>query len=379
MRLARLTVRHFRNLAALDLELPEPGAVLIGENGQGKTNFLEAIYYLMLFRSLRGAKDRELVQFGEPAFFVGAELLEGGAGLQDPGAVGRGWSYRELRRVTAGYEVARGRKKVTLDGREVARLADAVGAVLAVPFSPADVAVVAGSPGARRRYLDVVLSVAEPGYLNALAEFRAALSQRNAALRRARPEEARAFDGPFARAASRVVRSRARWVAEQRARFAELVQALGEASPAGMGYEPASGLGDGALDADLWLRELERTLSRDARRGLTTAGPHRDEVRLTLAGREIRTYGSAGQQRTAAIALRVLEVECLARARGQAPIVLFDDVFAELDATRQRRLLALIQSALPGQAIVAAPREEEVPRALFDRPRWKIVGGQIVR
>lgn len=352
---------------------------MIGENGQGKTNFLEAIYYLMLFRSLRGAKDRELVQFGEPAFFVGAELLEGGAPLQDPAAVGRGGSYRELRRVTAGYEVARARKKVTLDGREVARLADAVGALLAVPFSPADVAVVAGSPGARRRYLDVVLSVAEPGYLNALAEFRAALNQRNAALRRARPEEARAFDGPFAQAASRVVRSRARWVAEQQARFAELVQALGEASPAGMGYEPASGLGDGALDADLWRQELERRLARDARRGLTTAGPHRDELRLTLAGREIRTYGSAGQQRTAAIALRVLEAECLARARGQVPIALFDDVFAELDASRQRRLLALIQSALPGQAIVAAPREEEVPAALFDRPRWQIVGGHIVR
>jgi DNA replication and repair protein RecF len=168
-------------------------------------------------------------------------------------------------------------------------------------------------------------------------------------------------------------------VAEQQARFAELVQVLGEASPAGMGYEQASGLGDGALDADLWRRELERTLERDARRGMTTEGPHRDELRLTLAGREIRTYGSAGQQRTAAIALRVLEAECLARARGQAPIALFDDIFAELDASRQRRLLALIQSVLPGQAIVAAPREEEVPAALFDRPRWQIAGGRIVR
>lgn len=378
MRLARLTVRHFRNLTALDLEIPEAGVVLLGENGQGKTNFLEAVYYLMLFRSLRGAKDRDLVQLGERDFFLAAEVVGGGTGVGvPPGCSEPGPT--EWHRVTAGYDAAQGRKKVTVDGAEACRLSEAVGAVLAVPFSPADAAVVAGGPGGRRRFLDVVLSVTEPGYLKALAEFKAALSQRNAALKQGRLEEARLFDQPFARAAARVSGSRLRWVREQEPRYAELVRAMGEASPAGMRYEGADGSGEGVSEVGFWLGALERTAERDLRQRQTTEGPHRDEVRLTLGGRELRTYGSAGQQRTAAIALRVLEAECLGRARGRAPIALFDDVFAELDGGRQRRLLALIRSALPGQAIVAAPREGEVPAELFDRPRWQIAGGRVVR
>jgi DNA replication and repair protein RecF len=106
-------------------------------------------------------------------------------------------------------------------------------------------------------------------------------------------------------------------------------------------------------------------------------GPHRDDLRLSLGGRHLRTFGSAGQQRTAAIALRVLEAETLAAARGRTPIALYDDVFAELDEARQTRLLELIRAVLPGQAIVAAPRDAEVPAALFDRPRWQMREGRI--
>jgi DNA replication and repair protein RecF len=122
---------------------------------------------------------------------------------------------------------------------------------------------------------------------------------------------------------------------------------------------------------------MTETLDRDLRHGATTVGPHRDDLRLSLGGRDLRTYGSAGQQRTAAIALRVLEAETLAAARGRTPIALYDDVFAELDEGRQARLLELIRAALPGQAVVAAPRDAEVPQALFDRPRWQMVGGRI--
>ena len=108
-------------------------------------------------------------------------------------------------------------------------------------------------------------------------------------------------------------------------------------------------------------------------------GPHRDDLRLTLGGRETRRTGSAGQQRTAAVALRLLEAESLTEAMKTAPIALFDDVFAELDASRQARLLELIGETLTGQAIVTAPRDAEVPEALFDRPRWQITGGAIAQ
>lgn len=352
MRLAQLTVRQFRNLASLDLEIPDPGVVIIGENGQGKTNLLEAIYYLVLFRSLRGAKDRELVRFGEAGFFVGGE---GDAG-----------------RVTAGYETASRRKKVTLNGAEVSKLSEVVGTILAVTFSPADVGLVAGGPSARRRYLDVVLSVSEPAYLGRLTELKTTLRQRNAALRRSRAEEAQAFDGPFAHAAEHVTATRHRWVERWHDRFGELCRELGEKSAAEVRYSA-----DRTDSADRWCQRLAETLDRDLRHGATTVGPHRDDLRLSLGGRDLRTYGSAGQQRTAAIALRVLEAETLAAARGKTPIALYDDVFAELDEGRQARLLELIRAALPGQAIVAAPRDAEVPAALFDRPRWQMTGGRI--
>ncbi|HWP39256.1 MAG TPA: DNA replication and repair protein RecF [Gemmatimonadales bacterium] len=356
MELGALTIRSFRNITRLDLEIPPEGVVIIGGNGHGKTNLLEAIYYLVLFRSLRGAKDRELVKFGEAGFFVAGSAAE--------------------RRVTAGYDSATRRKKVTLDGMEVTKLGDAVGRILAVPFSPADAAIVASGPAARRRYLDVLLSVSERGYLNRLSALRHGLKQRNAALRRGNVDEARAFDRPFAEAAVAVTAARRRWVEQWAGRFAELCAALGEREAASMRYqshEPAS------VGLEGWVELLDQSVERDVRCAATTVGPHRDDLRITLRGRDIRTYGSAGQQRTGAIALRLLEAETLRAAHNTAPLALYDDVFAELDQDRQERLLRLIREVLPGQSIVVAPRDAEVPAALFDRPRWQIAGGVIER
>jgi DNA replication and repair protein RecF len=351
--LSRLTVRSFRNLAALDLDLPPRGVVVIGDNGQGKTNLLEAIYYLVLFRSLRGVKDRELVRFGEAGFFVAGE-----SGV----------------RVTAGYEVAGGRKKVTVDGTPVTRLGEAVGQVLAVSFSPADRALVSGGPAERRRYLDVLLSLSDRAYLESLSVLRAALRQRNAALRRGQPAAAWAFDRPLAGAAAAVASRRLDWVARHRARFTALTTALGEHETAEMEYHVHRG---GGTEPESVLEGLAGARDRDTRRGVTTVGPHRDELRLTLGGHDARPVGSAGQQRTAALALRLLEAESLERAHGTTPLALFDDAFAELDAARQARLLTLIAETLPGQAIVTAPRAAEVPAALLDRPRWRMHGGRI--
>jgi DNA replication and repair protein RecF len=353
MALTGLTVRQFRNLASLDLELPPAGVVIIGDNGQGKTNLLEAIYYLVLFRSLRGARDRELVRFGEPAFF-----LAGTAG----------------QRITAGYEVAGRRKKVTVDGTAVSKLGDAVGRLLAVSFSPADRALAAGGPAERRRYLDILLALSDRRFLDVLSTFRAALRHRNAALRAGQPDAAWAFDEPFARAAAEIAAARAAWVESRWARFAVLCDLLGECGRAAMSYRVHRGGGTAADDV---LQGLAGARDRDARRGLTTVGPQRDELRLTLDGRDLRATGSAGQHRTAALALRLLEAESLAAARGTTPVALFDDAFAELDGERQARLLDLIGRTLPGQAIIAAPRDAEVPPALLERTRWRMKGGRL--
>ncbi len=354
MRLTSLTTRNFRNLASLDVELPHQGMVVLGENGHGKTNLLEAVYYLVLFRSLRGAKDRELVRFGEAGFFLAGES----------GA-----------RVTVGYEIAGKRKKVTVDRAELQKLSDGVGYVTAVPFSPGDRAMIAGGPAGRRRFLDIVLALTASGYLAALTAMRQALRQRNAALRLGRGNAARAFDAPFAAAAADVARARRNWAAQWSGRYHELTVALGEEREATLLYRPDHHREDDT--AEHIRNALGTALERDVRRGVTTVGPHRDDLQLMLDGRDLRTYGSAGQQRTAAIALRLLEAQSLKEATGAPPIALYDDVFTELDRGRQERLLALIGVSLPGQAIVAAPRESEVPPSLLDLPRWHMRSGSL--
>jgi len=354
MNLSALTIRNLRNLASIDVEIPPEGVVIIGDNGQGKTNFLEAVYYLVLFRSLRGSRDRELVRFGDAGFFV--------AGTAE-------------RRVTAGFEVQGRRKKVTVDGHETKKLADAVGIITAVALSPADRALVDGGPSGRRRFLDVLLSLCEKGYLTKLTELRSALKQRNAALKMAKREEAQAFDRHVAAAAAYVSATRFNWAEAARPRFIELCGALGERVEPFLEYTSRHWTPEGGVDGVA--EALRVRIERDLRKGMTTVGPHRDALVLTLAGNETRRYGSGGQQRTAATALRLLEAQALADSHDSAPIALFDDAFAELDQDRQERLLTLIKESLPGQAIITAPRDAEVPQELFERPRWYMTGGRL--
>jgi DNA replication and repair protein RecF len=154
-----------------------------------------------------------------------------------------------------------------------------------------------------------------------------------------------------------------------------LCRALGENGEPFLEYSSRHWTPEGGVDGVAGA--LRARIERDLRKGMTTVGPHRDDLVLTLGGNETRRYGSAGQQRTAATALRLLEAQALADSHNTAPIALFDDAFAELDQDRQERLLTLIKESLPGQAIITAPRDAEVPEALFERPRWYMNGGRL--
>ncbi len=210
MRLSRLALRHFRNLGIQDLELPAEGVALIGDNAQGKSNFLEAIYYLETFRSFRNASDEQLVGFGEEVFRVV------GRGTRADGSNGPAIE------VAAAYECRGKRKKVAIDGLEAARLGDALGRLSAVIFSPADVELVSGGPKERRRFLDIVLSLNEPGYLAALQDYRRILASRNASLKRSHPHSVVvAWDEGLARAGAEVMISRADWIEDGSGPFGE--------------------------------------------------------------------------------------------------------------------------------------------------------------
>jgi DNA replication and repair protein RecF len=358
--LRRLAVRDFRNIERLDLALAPTGLAVVGENGHGKTNLLEAIYYLQLLRSVRGARDPDLVRFGAAGFHV--------AGTVDP----------DGREVAVGFARQGKRKRAKLNGAEPQRLSDALGKLPSVIFSPGDVQLVAGAPSERRRYLDVVLALTSRPYLNALQTYRAALARRNAALRdalRTGGGEGRVavWEPALAEHGAVLWRERSRWVDERRDEFAQLCEAIGERAPVSMRYATALAATDdpaGALAAALATKR-----SLDLRRGVTHAGPHRDDLELALGGRDLRLFGSAGQQRTAAIALRMLESQTLRDRTGSPPLLLLDDPFAELDARRAHRILGLLGEAGMGQVLVAVPREVDIPPELTRLERREIRDG----
>jgi DNA replication and repair protein RecF len=361
---ARVAVSDFRNLASAEIELPPEGLALVGENGHGKTNFLEAIYYLQILRSFRGARDVDLVRFGASGFHIAASLGDAAA-----------------RQIAVGFQRQTKRKKATVDGAEPLKLADAIGTFPAVIFSPADAELVSGSPSERRRFLDVMLSLTSRSYLAALQRYRAALVRRNAALRdtaSARSDGAvEVWEPVLAEAGAVLWRGRRAWVRTHADAFASLCATIGEAGRSALRYVTPLDCEDAEGEQAL-LDALARRRSLDVQRGMTHAGPHRDDLELQLDGRDLRTFGSAGQQRTAAIALRLLEAATLRASAGAEPIVLLDDPFAELDQRRTAHILRLLQGDGRGQTILAVPRATDIPADLTRLDRWRVHDGHLV-
>jgi DNA replication and repair protein RecF len=233
--------------------------------------------------------------------------------------------------------------------------------VPSVGFSPADVALVAGGPGERRRYLDVLLALTAPGYLAALQRYRGALERRNALLRQgvrggrgSWAAGVAAWEPALAEAGGVLAAAREAFVARHAERLSATCAAIGEGAPVAMRYDGGS--------AD-YLAAFAQQREGELRRGMTLVGPHRDDLVVQLGGRDLRTFGSNGQQRSAAIALRLVELAVMTDALGAPPLLLLDDPFAELDLGRAARVLALLEETAGAQLLLAVPRAEDVPAA----------------
>ncbi|TVP55741.1 MAG: DNA replication and repair protein RecF [Gemmatimonadales bacterium] len=378
--LTHLRLSGFRNLADARLDLPAEGVALVGANAQGKTNLLEAIYYLEIFRSFRGTRDSRIIRFGEDVFRVEGHLDHG--------------ESRQV--IAAAYQRSGSLKKVTVDGVEPPSLGAAIGGVAAVLFTPEDVRIVSNGPEERRRFLDIMLSLNLPGYLEDLQRYRQGLSQRNAVLRDGGEGAAvRAWNPLLSRLGGAISHRRARWVKERGSEFRSVFAEASGGEEAILSYQPGSvdeppleGAGPEAWGEGM-AAKLDRQFESDRRRGTTQSGPHRDELRMHLVGRgesedppeprDLRHFGSGGQRRTAALTLRILEARTVAQRRGRPPLLLLDDLFAELDADRSRRVVDLLDRTAAGQVILTAPKQSDLHFRSDRLVRWDIHDGRVER
>lgn len=338
MRVQTLQIADFRNLREVSL-LPSPRAtILVGANGQGKTNLLEAIYFLTTLKPLRAARLGELVRFGSDRATVSAEI-------EGPGGVRR-----------LAVQVDGSGRTAWLDGKPQERLEGYFEGLAAVCFAPDDLLLVKGSPEGRRRFLDRAAFNRWPAVLAEVRDYLRALRTRNAALRTAPTEVEESFREPLARAGARLLARRRDVVAELSPRVdAAFHQISGPtAPPARIAYRTAGAIGLAGDEAAL-VERLREALAgrsmRDRERGFTSVGPHMDDLSLSLGDRPARVYGSQGQQRAMVLALKIAEIENVRALLGRPPLLLLDDVSSELDPEKNRFLLGYLRS-LDGQAFL---------------------------
>jgi DNA replication and repair protein RecF len=354
MQLTRLLLRQFRNHAETALEFSPGLNLLLGDNGEGKTNILEGVSYLCLGRSFHGASDATVVQMGTNGFLVRGTLASDG-----------GVEFK----VESVYEVPGGTKRVSVGGSEIGRRTDLIGRFPLVVLAPEHAGITAGGPAERRRFLDLTVSQASRIYLEDLVEYRRALRQRNrvlldAKLARRTPGSAlEPWTDLLVRTGSRIALRRQEFVEEFRPYVDRAFAALtgtrehptllyaSEVLPEASMTTEAAGE---AFRTAIGAAEREET-----RAGTTLVGPHRDELELSINDRSVREFASQGQHKTFLVGLKLAEFSYLKDRCNETPLLLLDDVFSELDAHRCRHLLDLVAHA--GQAFVTATDERLVP------------------
>ena len=339
MRAEALRLRDFRSHERAEIRLGEGLTVVAGPNGAGKTNLLEGLYFALTGRSCRTSNEREVVRFGAPVTRAEVEIDA------DDG--------RHLLEV--GFEPGQA-KHLRVDGAPVERFGPDVPRPLVSVFLPERLELVRGGPSLRRAHLDQFAAALHPAVSGTRGRYSRALAQRNALLARGSSQTLGAWDAELAAVGIELMAARREATDAIAEPFTRLADELGLPG-AELRYAPRSK----AATVDELAAELRERHAADLARGFTAHGPHRDDLAFTHAGRQLRAYGSQGQQRTALLALLFAEREVLIGTRGRAPLMLLDDVMSELDAEHRERLVDLLRSG--GQALVTTTEAEHVPGA----------------
>jgi len=353
--LAHLRLRDFRNYARLDVDFTPGFQLLLGDNAQGKTNILEAIYLMATLRSFRGVGSAQLIRQGAKGYFVGGTVI--GQGQND---IKMYWSAAE--------------RSLSLNGQPVKRIADYLGALRTVVFCTEDLQLIKGTGRVRRRFVDLLLSQTQPGYLPMLQRYAQALRSRNALLKQHSVNEAslEGFTRELVALGTKITRQR-RELIPRISPLARLAyrRISNDAEELRLDYLPS-------VKQDLAV-ELAQSRARERSYRATLVGPHRDDLQLDLNVRSAAQFGSEGQKRSVAIALKMAQAEYLSGLHGVAPVLLIDDVMGELDLKRRSGFLPLLEQVhrSRGQVFMTAT-EENWPRELgLELQRWVVSAGRL--
>lgn len=382
----------------MDVDIPREIFLLVGGNAQGKTTLLEAIYFLSTFTSFHASSDRQLINFTMPQNGTTVGRIIGEFHRKDGD---HRIEVRLIREPNGGNGSTRFRKEVLLDGVK-RKLNEIVGVFNAVIFLPQMARIIEEGPSDRRRYLDMLISQVSPRYVQHLSDYGQTISQRNALLKQlgergGDPEQLAVWDGMLARHGAFIMKERIRMIREieEEAKRVHFDLSHGQevlrldyqpafeplSAPEGQMSLPVSAVADRSglslpeIEAGM-LAALQRRQREEIARGVTTIGPHRDELRFLSNQIDLGEFGSRGQGRTALLAMKMAEVSWLHQRTGDWPVLLLDEIMSELDTQRRSDLLASLSEC--DQAVITSTDLEMFePAFLTAHPIWRVVGGVI--
>ncbi|MEN9632871.1 MAG: hypothetical protein RL077_1275 [Verrucomicrobiota bacterium] len=355
MRVRKLTLRHFRNVGFAALEFSGRQQFLVGANGQGKTNLLEALGFLTALRSFRTTDTAVLVGLGHPV-----------------AALAFGVEHERQGETAVTIKIRREGKELWCDQERVTKLSDYLGKFPTVVFSAQDIQLVRGAPAIRRRWLDLTMAAMDAGYLRVLQTATRALAERNALLKlgRGSPAELSAFEAALAPAAAELIARRADGLkALGQSLMTTYARLSGNDEPASLVYEPNFP----EPNAEALLAKMEASRARDQQLRSTQTGPHRDDFRFNVKGSSAKDFASEGQQRSVVLALRLAQAAWFREKSGICPVLLADDVLGELDPARRTRFWGALD---PDSQIIATGTHfdgaEMLGGGVVGRDRWQV-------
>lgn len=359
MYIQSLELKNYRNYDRLIIEFSSGTNILYGDNAQGKTNILEAVYLGATTKSHRGSKDKEIIRFGENESHIRIHLMKQDIGHQ------------------IDMHLKKSRTKgAAIDRIPIKRSSDLLGFVPVIFFSPEDLSIIKNGPSERRKFLDIELSQLEKMYLHQLSSYNRVMAQRNNLLKqlvyqRELLDTLDSWDLQLVKYGSEVIRYRQKFIDDLNEIIREIHKNLtGKKEKIVLKY-------DYSVNYDEFLTVLQRKREIDLKYASTGAGPHRDDIEFLVNGIDIRKFGSQGQQRTAALSLKLAQIELVKRQTGETPILLLDDVLSELDSSRKNYLLDSIKDIQT--LITCTGLEEFINSHLQIDKMFQVKSGKIVR